>query len=129
MEHGKRAQKAADKEAAAILASLSKASHAAIETTRAGINKQLSGNIPLMYHIHALLNNDEWRGVLEASIHGHTDGKSGEKPEDEEDDRKLRQGLKKFAHLLRLDTRFHIGQVYNVTICVITISHLKLEHK
>ncbi len=99
MAIGKRVSMKADKEVGIILSSLAKASEAAIETTLNGIVDKLKSNIPLMYHIHALLNNEEWTGVLEASISGNVSAPdSGEKPDKEW---KLRSGMKKLAHLDR----------------------------
>ena len=97
---GKRALKMADKEAEVILASMHRASEAAVETTLAGIVEKLKQNVPLMYHIAALLNNEEWTAVLEASLHsgGQAPKASGDKPEKVW---KLRTALKKFGHLDR----------------------------
>ena len=75
-----RQSRAAEKEADAIIASLSRANDAAVETTLDGIAEKLRNNVPLMYHIHALLNNAEWTAVLEASIQGVAMEKCGEKP-------------------------------------------------
>ena len=81
------------------MSSLAKPSEAAIETTLSGIVDKLKSNVPLMYHIHALLNNEEWTGVLEASISGSvTEQTCGEKPEQEW---KLRSNVKKLLHLDR----------------------------
>ena len=103
---GKRAEARADREANVILSSLAAASRAAIETTLNKIVDELKKNTPLMYHIHALLQNEEWRGVLEASISGQAARSSGEKPGQDDDvvdnERwRLRQNMKKFLHLLR----------------------------
>ena len=95
----KREQLVADKEAATIVKSLSRASDAAVHTTLAGINVILKENIPLMYHINALLNDPEWTAVLESSL------KTQEQPianGDKLDHRKLRSIVKKFQHLDRL---------------------------
>ena len=94
-----RAAKAAEKEAEVIISSLSKASTAAVDTTLESIVAKLRGNVPLMYHIHALLSNETWTGVLVASITGAHDSGCGEKPEDKS--RKLRATAKKFVHLPR----------------------------
>jgi hypothetical protein len=71
-----------------------------VATTLAGITKELRSNTPLMYHIHALLNNG--KAVLAASAYGSSAEKgqnsTGEKPAKE---RALRVGLKKFEHLQR----------------------------
>ena len=95
----KREQQVADKEAATIVKSLSRASDAAVHTTLAGINTILAGNIPLMYHINALLNDPEWTAVLESSLKSEEPiDANGDKP----DHRKLRNIVKKFQHLDRL---------------------------
>ena len=99
MAVGKRDMMRADKEVVVIMASLAEASEAAIETTLNGIVDKLKSNVPLMYHIHALLNNEEWTGVLEASISGSvTDQTCGEKGEKEW---KLRSNVKRLLHLDR----------------------------
>ena len=91
----------ADKEAAAIMHSLTKASEAAVETTLESINEKLKNNTPLMYHIHALLHNEDWTSVLEASALGITSRCCGDKPVSKET-KKLQRGVKKFKHLTRL---------------------------
>ena len=96
-----RAAKAADKEAEVIIASLSRASEAAVETTLQSIVEKLRANIPLMYHMHALLHNEEWTAVLVASMGTpatKNDEPSGEKPGKVW---KLRANLKKLSHLNR----------------------------
>ena len=97
---GARETQRAEKEADVIMASLARASEAATATTLASITGTLRNNTPLMYHIHALLQNDEWRGVLEAAARGHAAPveRSGDKPDK---DKKLRTNLKKFEHLPR----------------------------
>lgn len=57
-----RLAKAAEKEAELIIASLARASDAAVETALNSVTEKLRQNIPLMYHINALLNNEEWTG-------------------------------------------------------------------
>ena len=91
----------ADKEAAAIMQSLSKASEAAIETTLESINEKLKNNTPLMYHIHALLNNEDWTSVLEASALGIANSCCSDKPVSK-DTKKLKKEVKKFEQLTRL---------------------------
>ena len=99
MAIGKRVMMRAGKEAGVIMSSLAKASEAAIETTLNGIVDKLKSNVPLTYHILALLNNEEWTGVLEASISGSvTEQTCGEKPDKEW---KLRSSVKKLLHLDR----------------------------
>ena len=71
-----RQAKAAEKEAELNIASLPRASDAAVETTLMSVTETLRQNIPLMYHINALLNNEEWTAVLTSSIGG-----SGEQPD------------------------------------------------
>ena len=53
-----------------------------------------------MYHIHALLQNEEWKAVLEAAALGHSASTdtSGAKPDKEW---KLRTNVTKFEHLTR----------------------------
>ena len=91
----------ADKEAAAIMHSLTKASEAAVETTLESINEKLKNNTPLMYHIHALLHNEDWTSVLEASALGITSRCCGDKPVSK-DTKKLKKEVRKFEHLTRL---------------------------
>ena len=101
MASGSRAEKAADKEAAAILASLSRAGEAAIEQTVEDTVKILRADPGLLYHLNALLHNEEWKAVLRASA-GAKPAESGEKPETEQPQgKRLRAGLKKFEHLDR----------------------------
>ena len=78
MASNSRAEKAADKEAAAILASLSRAGEAAIEQTVEDTVKILRADPGLLYHLNALLHNEEWKAVLRASATSETG--SGEKP-------------------------------------------------
>ena len=101
-----RQAKAAEKEAELIIASLSRASDAAVETTLNSVTDKLRQNIPLMYHINALLNNEEWTAVLTSSIEGATSatGDSGDKPGSGKKVWKLRAGLKKLGHLDRQNT-------------------------
>ena len=98
---GKREEIAADKEAAIIQQSLKRAGEAAVETALKSVTDTLKANVPLLYHINMLLHNDEWRGVLMSSIAGY----DGDKPDADVSatpvGRKLRTGLKKFAHLDR----------------------------
>ena len=80
---GRREEKAANKEANAVLASLSRAGEAAVAQTLDDICKELRKDVPLMYHLNALLHNTEWTGVLKASIDGFAPSASppsGEKP-------------------------------------------------
>ena len=60
----------ADKEAETILKSLQLAGTAAIETTMDSIVQILRDDVPLMYHINGILQNETWRAVLRASLHG-----------------------------------------------------------
>ena len=87
-----------EKEADIIIARLGRASEAATATTLATITDTLRDNTPLMYHIAALLQNEEWKGVLEAAALGKASPtqSSGEKPVAE---KKLRGSVKKFEHL------------------------------
>ena len=97
----KLAAKRADKEADAIFTSLKKASEAAIATTLNAITEKLRGDTALMYHVSALLANEEWTGVLKASSGGEDpQTTSGDKPA-EPVKKRLRQGAKKFVHLTR----------------------------
>ena len=94
----------AEKTADAVIASLRSAGEAATATTLAAITKSLKTNTPLMYHIHALLQNDEGRAVLEASAYGGEEEVDlGDKPASQKQ-HPLRATLKKFEHLkLTLD--------------------------
>ena len=96
-----RETKAAEKEADLVLKSLSRAGDAAIQTTLKDICEKLKTNVPLMYHISALLHNPEWTGVLEASIAGGGGGaaSSGEKPGTPRKQWKFRVNAKRFTHL------------------------------
>ena len=94
-----REEKAANKEAEAVLASLSRAGEAAIAQTLDDIREALKNDAPLMYHINALLHNPEWTGVLKASINGVAAVAAiGDKPGK---GWRLRAGIRKFAHLHR----------------------------
>ena len=100
MASNSRAEKAADKEAAAILASLSRAGEAAIEQTVEDTVKILRADPGLLYHLNALLHNEEWKAVLRASANPQKEG--GDKPDaDQELGKKLRITMKKFGHLDR----------------------------
>ena len=63
-----RQAKAADKDGAP--GKSIRASDAAVETTLMSITDKLKMSPPLMYHINALLNNEEWTAVLTSSICG-----------------------------------------------------------
>ena len=94
-----REEKAANKEAEAVLASLSRAGDAAIAQTLDDTREVLKNDAPLMYHINALLHNPEWTGVLKASINGIAAvAASGDKPGK---GWRLRAGIRKFGHLDR----------------------------
>ena len=94
-----REEKAANKEAEAVLASLSRAGEAAVAQTLDDIRETLTKSAPLMYHINALLHNPEWTAVLKASINGIAAvAASGDKPVK---GWRLRSGIRKFAHLDR----------------------------
>ena len=97
-----REAKQAEKEAEAIVKSLQSAGEAAVATTLAGITRILKDNRPLMYHMSALLHNDEWKGVLMASALGGDEEKDPASPcGDKPAVRKLRVGVKTFQHLSR----------------------------
>ena len=94
-----REEKAANKEAEAVLASLSRVGEAAVAQTLEDIRENLKKDVPLMYHINALLHNPEWTGVLKASINGIAAvAASGDKPGK---GWRLRAGIRKFGHLDR----------------------------
>ena len=94
-----REEKAANKEAEAVLASLSRAGEAAVAQTLDDIREILKKDVPLMYHINALLHNPEWTGVLKASINGIAAvAASGDKPGK---GWRLRAGIRKFDPLDR----------------------------
>ena len=60
-----------------------------------------------MYHINALLNNEEWTAVLSSSIDSAATsqaGDCGDKPGSGKKVWKLRAGLKKLGHLDRQNT-------------------------
>ena len=112
-----RQAKAAEKEAELIIASLSRASDAAVGTTLTSVAEKLRQNFPLMYHINALLNNEEWTAVLASSIGGQgAQEVSGDKPDSAKKAWRLRAGVKKFAHLERRDSNHisHRWQTYSV---------------
>ena len=113
-----RQAKAAEKEAEIIIASLPRASDAAVETTLNSVTEKLRQNIPLMYHINALLNNEEWTAVLTSSIGGGQGAQevSGDKPDSAKKAWKLRTGMQKFAHLDRRNSNHisHRWQNYSV---------------
>ena len=94
-----REEKAANKEAEAVLKSLSRAGDAAVAQTLEDIREILKKDAPLMYHINALLHNPEWTAVLKASINGIAAvAASGDKLGKEW---RLRTGIRKFGHLDR----------------------------
>ena len=94
-----REEKAANKEAEAVLKSLSRAGDAAVAQTLDDIREILKKDVPLMYHINALLHNPEWTGVLKASINGIAAvAANGDKPGK---GWRLRAGIRKFGHLDR----------------------------
>ena len=94
-----REEKAANKEAEAVLASLSRVGEAAVTQTLDDIREVLKKDAPLMYHINALLHNQEWTAVLKASINGIAAvAPSGDKPAK---GWRLRAGIRKFGHLGR----------------------------
>jgi hypothetical protein len=94
-----REEKAANKEAEAVLASLSRAGEAAVAQTLEDIREVLKKDAPLMYRINALLHNPEWTGVLKASINGVAAVAAiGDKPGK---GWRLRAGIRKFGHLDR----------------------------
>ena len=94
-----REEKAANKEAEAVLASLSRVGEAAVAQTLEDIRAILKKDAPLMYHINALLHNPEWAGVLKASINGVAAVAAiGDKPGK---GWRLRAGIRKFGHLDR----------------------------
>ena len=98
---GHREAKAAVKEADAVIASLSRAGEAAVSQTSNDICEILRRNPPLMYHINALLHNEEWTAVLMSSIENHGSEASpscGEKPGKVW---RLRQTMKMFGRLDR----------------------------
>ena len=101
---GARERKAAEKEADVILKSLSEASEAAQPTCLNQVVAILKDDPLLMYHINALLHNEEWKGVLkhaaaapatkpDADQNGEEPGGSRERP--------LRATCKKIDHLKR----------------------------
>ena len=100
---GKRDVLKAEKEADLVVQSLRSAGDAAVATTLAGITTVLSKNRPLMYHIHALLNNEECRNVLQASALGEAEEEAAGSPSGAKPDKgpKLRAGLTKFEQLRR----------------------------
>lgn len=92
----------AEKEADIILQSLMRASESAVATTLHSITEALKANTPLMYHIHALLQNEEWKAVLETSALGVSSQKSGDKPV-AKTKKNFRVNVKQFQHLSRHD--------------------------
>lgn len=96
-----------------MLRSLSRAGDAAIQTTLNAICDKLKNNVPLMYHISALLHNDEWTGVLEASIAGGGSS-SGDKPETKNKSWKLRTVVKK--QVLPVGKASRAGNVHHVVL-------------
>ncbi|CAK0851989.1 unnamed protein product [Prorocentrum cordatum] len=95
-----RDEKAADKQAEAIVASLAHAGSAATEQAISSVCEVLRKDVALLYHVNALLHNDEWRAVLKASAEGQC-GAKPEGPPPEDVGKKLRVGIKKFGHLSR----------------------------
>ena len=107
MSHGlsKREAAKAEKEADVVVQYLRSAGDAAVATTLAGITNVLKTNRPLMYHIHALLLNEEWKSVLMASATGHGEDEDGGSPSSgakpAKSHQKLRAKMQKFEHLAR----------------------------
>ena len=94
-----REEKAANKEAEAVLKSLSRAGDAAVAQTLDDIREILKKDAPLMYHINALLHNPECTAVLKASINGIAAvAASGDKLGK---GWRLRAGIRRFGHLDR----------------------------
>ena len=95
-----RAQKEAEQQADDIVTSLSHASEAAVDTAMNQIEDKLRINIPLLYHLWALLHNEEWTAVLIASM-------SAKRPDQNAATsqalakRKLRNDIKRIGHLTR----------------------------
>ena len=99
---GARDQMKAEQEVEVIMKSLARAGESAVATTLAAITQRLEANTPLMYHIHALLENDEWRGVLDASARGSTNPATSQQEKDAKAaEKKLRTTTKYFDHLKR----------------------------
>jgi hypothetical protein len=97
-----REAKQAEKEADVVIASLSRAGDAAISQTLEDICDKLKGNPPLMYHINALLHNDEWTGVLQSSIAGEAATAAAAAATSQKTKVwNLRVAVKKFCHLSR----------------------------
>ena len=101
---GARERKAAEKEADVILKSLSEASEAGHATCLNQVVAILKDDPPLMYHINALLHNEEWKNVLK-----HAASAPATKPDTDQNveesgssrDRPLRATCKKIEHLKR----------------------------
>ena len=94
----------AEKEADVVVQSLRSAGEAAVATTLAGITNVLKSNRPLMYHIHALLHNEEWKSVLLASALGEGEAEGSGTPRGAKPDKKsqrLRATVRKFEQLVR----------------------------
>ena len=95
----------AEKQAEVVVQSLRSAGDAAVATTLAGITNVLKANRPLMYHIHALLLNEEWKSVLMATAMGDGEDEAGGSPSSgakpEKSHQKLRARLYKFEQLTR----------------------------
>ena len=78
---GARAQAKAEKEADDVQRALCLASQGAIDTCLANINEKLRSNVPLMYHLGALLQNEEWTATLLNSVPSTmATANSGDKP-------------------------------------------------
>ena len=113
-----RDEKAANKEAEAVLKSLSRAGDAAVAQTLEDIREIWKKYAPLMYHINALLHNQEWTAVLKASINGIAAvAASGDKPGK---GWRLRAGIRKFGHLDRSVMQLlcysqHVRQIHVAT--------------
>ena len=100
----------AEKEADIIIQSLMRASESAVATTLLSITDALKGNTPLMYRIHALLQNEEWKAVLEQSALGTSGHKSGEKP-GAKSKKNFRVNVKQFQHLARHDLHSIVARI------------------
>ena len=95
---GHREGQAALKEADVVIVSLSRAGEAAVSHTLNDICEILRRNPPSMYHINALLHNEEWTAVLMSSIENHGSEASPSCGEKLGKVWRLRQTINKFGH-------------------------------
>ena len=103
----------AGKTADAAIASLRRAGEESRASALLDIMTDLQINSVVMYHIHALLQNQEWRAELEASANGPSDGENDSGVLHPSHKQTLLQGrIKRFEHLRKTPHQLSLlGQI------------------